>query len=73
MEKFNISRLNTAYGVFRIVGVKNTNNYPDLTVNSIDMMGTDGWETLDITSESVIALVEKLNDDINEHLFNEND
>ncbi len=62
MVYFNISRINTDFGIFRVSGYWCFKN-PDLEnikVKSIEIMGTDGWVLLNITSETNVQLINNL-------------
>jgi hypothetical protein len=42
MKEFNISRIDTDFGAFRISGLWDVNRLAALTIHSIELMGTDG-------------------------------
>lgn len=73
MQVFNISRLTTERGIFRIAG-KLTMNMPNSTVQppihitSLEIMGTDGWQALDIIADSLQPLLNELTSLVIEHL-----
>ncbi len=62
MNNFNISRLNTNLGVFRVSGLWCHENVPALLINidSIEVMGTDGWVLLNQSSDHGLNLVKEL-------------
>jgi hypothetical protein len=72
---FTITRLDTHLGIIRLSGEWSWNNTVSatqtdatLSVSSLDIMGTDGWVALDIKLPNTCTLLEKLNDQIVEHL-----
>ncbi|MBQ4800205.1 hypothetical protein J8L73_13835 [Pseudoalteromonas sp. MMG006] len=62
MQFFNISRINTDFGIFRVSGDRclNKPEIESLTIKSIEVMGTDGWVVLNTTSESNSQLINNL-------------
>ena len=70
MKSFTVSRLNTAQGTFKIVGLFEPKNKLTLTIKitSIEMMGTDGWVLLDQTNITVINLINRLHSPISNYL-----
>jgi hypothetical protein len=62
VNNFNISRINTPLGIFRVSGLWSYENIPALHINidSIEVMGTDGWVLLNQSSDHVIELVKEL-------------
>ena len=70
MKPFNISRINTDKGIFRISGLyEPSNNFnEELVVNSIEVMGTDGWVMLNQSSSEVIQLINNLAPTLLNHL-----
>ena len=62
MQFFNISRINTDLGIFRVSGdwcFKNP-EIENITIKSIEVMGTDGWVLLNETSEKNSQLINNL-------------
>ncbi|EAS66360.1 hypothetical protein L4D04_13410 [Photobacterium angustum] len=60
MKKFNISRINTGFGIFNVIGTYNK-NCKELKVSQLYQMGTDGWFELDINrAPSVVEKLEPL-------------
>ncbi|MBB1398875.1 hypothetical protein H5163_14650 [Pseudoalteromonas sp. SG44-8] len=57
MESFNITRIDTEFGIFRISGLWDTLNVNALTIISIEIMGTDGWVLLNQTYDAVTKLI----------------
>ncbi|MFQ3231845.1 MAG: hypothetical protein ACI9DO_003240 [Reinekea sp.] len=62
MQLFSISRINTNFGIFRVSGdwCFNKPEVETINVKSIEIMGTDGWDLLDICSESNSQLINNL-------------
>lgn len=62
MQFFNISRINTDFGIFRVSGdwCFKRPEVENINVKSIEIMGTDGWDLLDICSESNSQLINNL-------------
>ncbi|WP_257325566.1 MULTISPECIES: hypothetical protein [Pseudoalteromonas] len=57
LESFNITRIDTEFGIFRISGLWDTLNVNALTIISIEIMGTDGWVLLNQTYDAVTKLI----------------
>ncbi|TMO80304.1 hypothetical protein CWC16_08400 [Pseudoalteromonas sp. S3776] len=62
MQLFNISRINTDFGIFRVSGdwCFKSPKVESITLKSIEVLGTDGWVLLDKTSERNSQLIENL-------------
>jgi hypothetical protein len=62
VQAFNISRINTRFGIFRVSGLWRKDNLEvvNIEITSIEIMGTDGWVLLDQSSDKVINLVADL-------------
>ncbi|MCL1039388.1 hypothetical protein L2750_19890 [Shewanella submarina] len=64
MAAFEISRIHTHRGIFKISGEwqpQGTEGSPVLeSVGELEMMGTDGWLALKLEDDSVKALVTEL-------------
>ncbi len=62
MQLFNISRINTDLGTFRISGDWCFKNpvVESINLKSIEVMGTDGWVLLNKTCESNSQLINNL-------------
>ncbi len=76
LDKFNITRIDTTMGVFRLSGLWDSLKAEVFSVTSIEIMGTDGWVKLDKTNDTVIILVAELVPILQLHLsnkVNEND
>ena len=65
MKRFDISRINTELGIYRFSGGWCDNKFE---VDSIEVMGTDGWVSLDITNQKVIKIVKELEPVLLDHL-----
>ncbi len=60
MQKFNISRINTDFGIFNVIGTYNK-KCKELKISQLYQMGTDGWFKLDINrAPSVVEKLEPL-------------
>ncbi|MCL1049723.1 hypothetical protein L2755_08830 [Shewanella abyssi] len=73
MEVFNISRITTAEGIFKISGEASiskpsTTDDQSISITALEIMSTDGWQALDVSADSVQALIVKLNSPILCHL-----
>ena len=68
MKSFNISRISTKLGTFRVSGQRCCDKGAKLKVESIEVMGTDGWVLLDHTSERVMVLIDDLTPELQAHL-----
>jgi len=75
MNNFNISRLNTALGIFRISGVSDSESLASskieitkVEVTKFEIMGTDGWVLLNRSSENINGIINELMPSIKTHL-----
>ncbi|QQX80690.1 hypothetical protein JK628_02090 [Shewanella sp. KX20019] len=73
MEVFNISRITTAEGIFKISGETSVSQSDNKELHSVHItalaiMSTDGWQALDVSVDSVQRLIAKLNSPILCHL-----
>jgi hypothetical protein len=66
MKKFNISRINTPLGIFRITGLWDTTQIAAMKINLIEQMGTDGWVLLD--NAKIVHLISELMPILQAHL-----
>jgi hypothetical protein len=57
MKAFRLSRVNTSFGIFRVSGFWHKNHLEMLNIDTIELMGTDGWVLLAQSSDNVIALI----------------
>lgn len=62
IQFFNIGRLNTDFGVFRVSRDWRSEKpkVENIKIKSIEVMGTDGWVSLNKTSESNSQLINSL-------------
>ncbi|AEE23755.1 hypothetical protein Glaag_2818 [Glaciecola sp. 4H-3-7+YE-5] len=62
VQLFNISRINTDFGIFRVSGdwCFKKPEVESISLKSIEVMGTDGWVLLNKTSESNSQLINNL-------------
>lgn len=62
IQFFNISRLNTDFGIFRVSGdwCSEKPEVENINIKSIEVMGTDGWVLLNKTRESNSQLINSL-------------
>lgn len=63
---FEISRIHTPLGIFRVSGKVFDRN--DLAISQLEIMGTDGWLFLDIQSKKVVNLIKQLEPHLLAHL-----
>lgn len=69
MKDFNISRINTVAGIFRLSGkVILINHNFEFEFSHVDIMSTDGWCQLDIQSKSTKSILDKIKLDVSKHL-----
>jgi hypothetical protein len=68
MKKFNISRINTPLGIFRITGLWDTTQIAAMKINLIEQMGTDGWVLLDNSNAKIVHLISELMPILQAHL-----
>ncbi|WP_298768824.1 hypothetical protein [uncultured Shewanella sp.] len=69
MPAFNITRIHTPKGIFKLTGktVADTGS-TKLQVDTLDILGTDGWITLDIYACHTQTLIHLIEDDCLQHL-----
>ncbi len=62
MQFFNISRINSDFGVFRVSGdwCLTKPEVETINIKSIEVMGTDGWVLLNKTCDSNSQLINNL-------------
>lgn len=74
VTKFNISRINTDFGIFRILGVWSKESLDSFTVDisSIEIMSTDGWFLLNKSSHKIANLIADLIPTLQVHLQADN-
>lgn len=62
MQFFNISRINTDLGIFRVSGdwCPEKSEVESIKIKLIEVMGTDGWVLLNKTSEDNSQLINNL-------------
>jgi len=65
---FNISRINTPLGIFRLRGSWCNDNL-NLDIDTIELMGTDGWVLLNHSRVKVIQLIDELTPMLVVHLL----
>jgi len=65
-QSFEISRIHTPLGIFRVSGDVSDQN--DLAISQLEIMGTDGWLSLDIQSKKVVNLMKQLKPHLLTHL-----
>lgn len=68
MEVFNVSRIHTAFGIFRISGLWSNHNIVDINIHSIEVLSTDGWVLLDQSSINVMTLMSNITPTLQAHL-----
>ncbi|RZQ53651.1 hypothetical protein C1E23_08380 [Pseudoalteromonas phenolica] len=65
-KTFEISRIHTPLGIFRVSGEVSDQN--TLAISQLEIMGTDGWLFLDIQSKRVANLIKQLKPHLLAHL-----
>ncbi|MGB2741954.1 MAG: hypothetical protein WBC60_15545 [Cognaticolwellia sp.] len=72
MNTFKINRIDTSLGIFRISGMWSSESLADLItgLESIEMMGSDGWCLLDLSNDDVHHLIKTLAPSLLAHLQN---
>jgi len=74
MKYFNISRINTDFGIFRVSGdwcvVKP--EVETISIKSIEVMGTDGWVLLNKACDSNSQLISNILPTLLSHLLLKN-
>lgn len=65
-KTFEISRIHTPLGIFRVSGEVSDQN--DLAISQLEIMGTDGWLFLNIQSGKVVNLIKQLESHLQAHL-----
>jgi hypothetical protein len=70
VNSFNVSRINTSLGIFRVSGFWCNENLEALKMNidSIEIMGTDGWALLNQSNDNIIKLIKELTPILLAHL-----
>jgi len=74
MIVYGISRINTEHGIFRVSGwwCHRSCSINDFNITVLEMMNTDGWSELDLSSEHVRKLIDKIKHQLLEHLVSTN-
>ncbi|UJF22911.1 hypothetical protein [Shewanella sp. OMA3-2] len=74
MHHFNISRINTDFGIFRLSGIWQGESIDtsSVDVTMIEIMGTDGWVLLHQLNDMTIKLINDLTPTIHAHLTAQN-
>ncbi|TMP83123.1 hypothetical protein CWB73_02680 [Pseudoalteromonas phenolica] len=65
-KTFEISRIHTPLGIFRVSGEVSDQN--TMAISQLEIMGTDGWLFLDIQSAKVANLIKQLEPYLLAHL-----
>ncbi len=69
MTTFNISRIHTSAGIFRLSGTLTLlENNAMLNYHAAEFMSTDGWCQLDLTRSQTQQILERIKPAIIEHL-----
>lgn len=71
MQIFNVSRIHTDFGIFKVSGewsVKK-NIAENIKIHSIEVMGTDGWVLLEPSHNRSAELISKLQPLLLSHLL----
>ena len=65
-QSFEISRIHTPLGIFRVSGEVYDQN--TLAISQLEIMGTDGWLFLNIQSKKFVNLIKQLEPHLLAHL-----
>ncbi|MCJ8321823.1 MAG: hypothetical protein MJK12_19460 [Colwellia sp.] len=68
MKKFNISRINTSEGIFKVRGHWH-NHAQKVVFTQLEIMSTDGWQVLDLNHHRVIKLINVIEENVFQHLL----
>ncbi|WP_299004142.1 hypothetical protein [uncultured Shewanella sp.] len=69
MPAFNITRIHTPNGIFKLTGKTVTDTgSTKLQIDTLDILGTDGWITLDIKARHTQRLIHLIEADCIEHI-----
>ena len=68
MPTFNITRLHTKLGIFRLKGIQGSVQLERITITEIEILGSDGWVILDLNNNKIINLITGLHNEIMLHL-----
>lgn len=68
VKKFNISRLNTPEGIFKVEGQWHA-PHQKIIVSQLEIMSTDGWQILDLKHDTIISLISLVENYIYQHLL----
>jgi len=60
--KFEISRIHTKSGIFRLSGI--LENGDSLRFKTVELMGTDGWRNFDFESSSGQTLMSEIREEL---------
>jgi len=60
VKAFNISRITTNFGIFRISGLWDTQCCENMVIESIEQMGTNGWVFLNQANGKMVQYVLRL-------------
>ncbi|MDB1125084.1 hypothetical protein [Vibrio algarum] len=67
--KFEISRLNTSIGIFKLSGeFSDSSDIIMVNYSSAEFMGSDGWVAINIDSQAGLLLLNKIPTDVIKHL-----
>ncbi len=69
LQAFNISRLHTDCGIFKLSGTVHRSARPQqIAYQQAFFMGTDGWCALDLSNPHAVALLAKIQPQVLQHL-----
>ena len=72
MAVFNISRIHTQWGIFRVSGLWSTPTEIEpkvvVDIDVLELMGTDGWVVLDKNNVKVVDLIQQITPTLQAHL-----
>ncbi|KZN45850.1 hypothetical protein [Pseudoalteromonas luteoviolacea] len=70
MKQFHITRLQTSIGTLRLTGeLGNPQLRDSINYHKVEMMGTDGWLELDLSSNSVKNALTQIQHMVLDHLL----
>ncbi|KZN35214.1 hypothetical protein N480_19410 [Pseudoalteromonas luteoviolacea S2607] len=69
MKQFHITRLQTRIGTLRLTGALGCSPSVPIIYHKVEIMGTDGWLELDLSSNSVKHALTQIEHTVLEHLL----
>lgn len=68
IKPFHITRLHTEVGIFRLSGEMDSIAPLSIRYTEADFMGTDGWRSLDLTSDAAKTVLARIRPEVLCHL-----